>query len=83
MTNDEIHTLYIPACQNVMSPIESWVSMKNAEDFDKLLSINEYELWVNKIRNPLPDELRNLLIGLAGPYHVAILKAYKIRKGLK
>lgn len=58
---------------------------------DDLLGVHEYEFGYYKRRismsvsrhAPMPEELKNLLIMLAGPHGHALLKAYRIRKGLE
>lgn len=56
---------------------------------DDLLGVHEYEFGYYRRRthvprhDPMPEELKNLLIMLAGPHGHALLKTYRIRKGLE
>jgi hypothetical protein len=91
MTLTELRAYWLPACERVIgnvrnghSTYEGWSTYI---ELDILLGIREYrDNYYTKINTAqernIPDDLKRLLIALAGPHSKAILKAYRIRKGL-
>jgi len=58
----------------------------NCLKLDQELGLAEYQhFWVNPHAKdiPLPQDLKKLLVMLAGPHGKSILKAYRIQKGLE
>lgn len=80
---------YRDAAMNVMYEIPRGNSASGWNQFlelDKALGITEYrDFYVSRQEDdtPLAEELKKLLLMLAGPHGKTILKAYRIRKGLK
>lgn len=88
MKYDDLPHFY-DAAMNTMDQIPpdvspgGWDQMK---ELDKALGITEYHDFYRSRQEddtPLPEELKKLLLMLAGPHGKTILKVYRIRKGLK
>lgn len=79
MTYSELMTYYIPACRNIMGDTK----ITTAKEFDKLLGTSMYRGYNYDSRARLSEMEIQLLKLLAGPHGKAILKAYRIQKGLE
>ncbi len=83
MTHQELRDYLIPACKKVIKDYSPYVSVVDAEELDRLLGLKTYhDYCLNDGRKPLPEEVRQLYIKLAGPHGRTILKAWRILKGL-
>ena len=64
-----------------------WVDYSNrGRYFFNLLGLNfTFAAWVKNPTNvqPMPDDLKKLLIALAGPHGDTVLKVYRIQHGLE
>lgn len=79
MTFDECTKLLSPALLNLFG--ENTVGKANK--LDSLLGVTHYaDFCARNNAPPLPDEIRNLYIALAGPHAKTVLKIWQIRKGL-
>jgi hypothetical protein len=81
MTTDEVIDLLSPALlglgrRNVIA---------DAEWLDDQLGVTHYRdyQFLHSADKPAPEDYKNLLRQLAGPHAHAILKAYRIKKGLE
>ena len=95
MTYEELVKYWIPAAQKHITPttkhFEPYITHPDGSghapyrELDLLLGLDEYKNYYfarHGIHPPLPVELKNLLKALVGPYGKAVLKAYRIKKGL-
>lgn len=79
MTTSEYETYWIPA-------LDALKLRGSAFELDTLLGIGEFTVWYDRMPSedtPMSDELKELLKKLAGPHGKALLRAYRIRKGLQ
>ena len=84
MTMEEITDLLNPACKVAIDCLhQSYVCVGDARKLDDLIGIPAYHDYELGDRNPISDELKSLYQKLAGPHGKAILKAYRIQKGLE
>lgn len=84
MTVSDLYNYYVPASRSLFgyNPVMS-VSLAL---LDQALGIAAYATYMRTEYvndSPLDEEIRQLLIKLAGPHGKTILKAYRIRKGLE
>jgi hypothetical protein len=73
-------TYYSPALNNICGPSPRIGSL------DKLLGVtimSDYWVRITIDDRPLPDDWREFLTQLAGPYGKAILKAYRVKYKLE
>ncbi len=84
MTSEELGKYYIPAIKMVVPSYNSYATVADAEELDRLLGTSIYQEWVANRpgRHPLPEELKQLYIKLSGPHGRTVLKAWRILKGL-
>lgn len=75
MISGEMDTYWIPAARNL--GLNYWSELDNA------LGVDEYRVGRPFSHEPLPQDLKKLLVMLAGPHGKTILKAYRIQKGLE
>lgn len=87
--NYEDLTYFYEAAINTMDEIPPTISpsgWNQMKELDKALGVTEYRDYYNRSADkdtPMDEELKKLLVMLAGPHGKTILKAYRIRKGLK
>lgn len=78
----DIHAYWIPAIKSLYGTEDT----TNAHRLDRALGVLEYQTYVRSEHAkdvPIDPELVPVLRALAGPYAKAVLKAYRIRKGLE
>jgi hypothetical protein len=81
MTNAELLNYWEPAANNIFKGYGSNVNTFN--QLDELLGIKEYDTWCGSnttTDKPLNEDLKRLLIALAGPHWKTILKIHQIQK---
>lgn len=95
MVYEELIKYWIPAVDSLGLGLPTgfgdWKYGKNGFapylKLDKLLGTQEYSQYykasVFKGQTLLPEDLKRLLVMLRGPHAKAILKAYRIQKGLE
>ena len=85
MNGKDYTDYWVPACKNLFgwglgtSDVQSW-----AEQLDAALGIRECaDFWNRRaiLDKPMSDELKRLLVALAGPHGRTILKAIQARRG--
>lgn len=80
---------YLEAAMNVMDVPNSVLrpdGWNQLVELDKALGITEYREFFPRpasLDKPMNEELKKLLVLLAGPHGKTILKVYRIRKGLE
>lgn len=77
-----------PALLNLFGPVDNNDRKEVYHHFrklDKALVVSIHADYCSRLRSedfPLSDDMRELLIKLAGPHGKVILKAYQIKKGI-
>lgn len=93
MTPNNFRKYWIPAAENLLSLLEPHMLNTNSlynssinNTFSRLMNLDLYfEEYVNtplEKDKEMSDEMKNLMLGLAGPHALTIYKAYRIRKDL-
>ena len=89
MRTEDVTNFWIPAMEALFKEGDHmWCSSLYAIKLDDLLGVRVYnEFWNSKLhfegRAPLSDDLKQVCRMLAGPHAKAVLKAYRIVKGLE
>lgn len=84
MTMDELENIYNPAIKALgMCGGKDWVSIIDAECFDRFMGRDWYLSFQEGNTKSLPDKDVRLLRGLAGPHGKTILAAYRVKNDLK
>lgn len=83
MTSEECGNVLDPALVNLYGK----AIVMTAKYLDKLLHTDEYHRFymrdnLARHQEPMPADLRNVMLALAGPHARTIWKAYMIRRGL-
>jgi hypothetical protein len=84
MTAEEKLTYWDPAARSIFWKVRGTEAANQA--LGKTLGLSDYKDWVHRDPEedfPMSDDLKGLLTLLAGPHGLSILKAYRIKKGLK
>lgn len=74
MTYEELAKYWVPAADNLGVLHHR---------LDNILGVDEWCVGLELSGKPLPEDLRNLLVMLTGLHAYAILKMYRIKKGLE
>ena len=83
MNRDDSFQYWWPAVANI---IDSDLYAHKAKLLDKALGVTIYSDYMSRPEHmdyPLSDEMKELLVKLAGPHGRTVLRAYRIRKGLE
>jgi hypothetical protein len=88
MNFSDLRELWIPAITRLYGSAgadteDGW---SNYILLDKALGITEYRQFYHRsalLDYPIAEDLKKLLVMLAGPHGKSILKAYRIQKGLE
>lgn len=84
-TGDKVRFFEKAAVQLIGTPNDARDAHDICLELDKLLGIKEYQNYVGRSLDhdyPMSDDLKQLLANITGPNGKAILRAYRIRKGL-
>jgi hypothetical protein len=79
MTLEEIEKYLNPACVRIIGLKMPYVTCGDADKLDDLLGLDYWSCH----RTPMPEEIKQLYIKLAGPHGKTVLKAWRILKGLE
>lgn len=81
------HHLWYPAYKVLNEGPQLTSTIVLGRMLDEALGITEFEDYIHRLAaqdRPMPDgPLKDLLKALGGPYGKAILKAYRIKRGLE
>lgn len=86
MNDEDYSKYYIPAMYHIMSELSLGSRTTQISEFDKLLGVNMGRAFCTRPSQddyPIPDDWREFLAQLAGPYGFAILKVYRIKYKLE
>ena len=89
MRSKEVADFWIPAMERIFSTGSNfWRTVDNAHQLDRALGVMDYhDFWISKLPDEdkplLSEDLKRVLIMLAGPHSKSVLKAYRIVKGLE
>lgn len=84
-THDKIWYYESAAFKLLGHPTEGRDLHEMCIELDKFLGIKEYQNYAGRSLDhdyPMSDDLKQLLVNITGPNGKAILRAYRIRKGL-
>jgi hypothetical protein len=87
MDEEDYSTYYFPAMERILPTPKSYKGRTTkVVAFDMMLGVELGREYLGRTvaeDRPLPDDWRDFLSQLAGPYGQAILKAYRIKYGLE